>query len=196
MPRFDFPVVFSEPVRLSLILPHPPLSLLPIKQEYPLAVLASLTPSHSTLPTTTSTTLTSASQREAETSLFNIVDPEIVRENPVEAKHRRLVRSHRNGPLDRELKPNAKIRDELNVSRFGSPFLFQRGGANSPPTPTGNPPLPSDPFPHLPATRPNLAIPFLPHSGQTSLNQIPQIGRLVRPGGGETGGGDAVAHVG
>lgn len=91
-----------------------------IKQEYPLAVLASLTPSHSILPPTsnTSNTLTSASQREADsTSLFPIVDPEIVRENPVEAKHRRLVRSHRNGPLDRELKPNAKIRDELNVSR-------------------------------------------------------------------------------
>lgn len=48
--------------------------------------------------------------------MFTVVDPEIVRENPVEAKHRRLVRSHRNGPLDRELKPNAKIRDELNVS--------------------------------------------------------------------------------
>ncbi|KAJ1930687.1 Phosphatidylinositol (PI) 3-kinase [Tieghemiomyces parasiticus] len=42
-------------------------------------------------------------------------DPELHRENLAEAKHRRLVRSHRNGPLDRELKPNAKIRDELNV---------------------------------------------------------------------------------
>ena len=38
------------------------------------------------------------------------------RENLVEAKHRRLVRSHRSGPLDRELKPNAKLRDELSVS--------------------------------------------------------------------------------
>ena len=43
-----------------------------------------------------------------------VIDPEITRENPVEAKHRRLVRSHRSGPLDRELKPNAKIRDELS----------------------------------------------------------------------------------
>lgn len=41
-----------------------------------------------------------------------------MRKNPVEAKHRRLVRDHRNGPLDRELKPNAKIRDELNVGPF------------------------------------------------------------------------------
>ncbi|KAJ3073785.1 Phosphatidylinositol (PI) 3-kinase [Podochytrium sp. JEL0797] len=44
-----------------------------------------------------------------------IYDPEIARgDNPVEAKHRKLARSHRNGPLDRDLKPNAKIRDELN----------------------------------------------------------------------------------
>ncbi|PWN44098.1 phosphatidylinositol 3-kinase [Ceraceosorus guamensis] len=35
-------------------------------------------------------------------------------ENPIEAKSRRLARSHRNGPLDRELKPDAAIRDELN----------------------------------------------------------------------------------
>ncbi|KAG0371238.1 Phosphatidylinositol (PI) 3-kinase [Gamsiella multidivaricata] len=46
-------------------------------------------------------------------SIFTVEDPEMSRENPVEAKHRRLVRSHRNGPLDRELKPNPKIRDEL-----------------------------------------------------------------------------------
>lgn len=45
-----------------------------------------------------------------------VLDPDLLRDNPVEAKHRRLVRSHRNGPLDRDLKPNPKIRDELNVS--------------------------------------------------------------------------------
>ncbi|KAI9268862.1 kinase-like domain-containing protein [Phascolomyces articulosus] len=43
-----------------------------------------------------------------------VLDLDIVRDNPVEAKHRRLVRSHRNGPLDRDLKPNPKIRDELH----------------------------------------------------------------------------------
>ncbi|SNX81777.1 related to phosphatidylinositol 3-kinase [Melanopsichium pennsylvanicum] len=47
-------------------------------------------------------------------SLFTIFDPDIFRSNPVEAKHRRLVRSHRSGPLDRELKPSAEVRDELN----------------------------------------------------------------------------------
>ncbi|KAG0236340.1 Phosphatidylinositol (PI) 3-kinase [Mortierella sp. GBA43] len=46
-------------------------------------------------------------------TIITVEDPETARENPVEAKHRRLVRSHRNGPLDRELKPNPKIRDEL-----------------------------------------------------------------------------------
>ena len=51
----------------------------------------------------------------ADPHLWVVVDPEIARTNPVEDKHRRLVRSHRSGPLDRELKPNAKLRDELNV---------------------------------------------------------------------------------
>lgn len=51
----------------------------------------------------------------ADPHLWVIVDPEIARTNPVEDKHRRLVRSHRSGPLDRDLKPNARIRDELNV---------------------------------------------------------------------------------
>jgi phosphatidylinositol 3-kinase len=50
--------------------------------------------------------------------LVRIYDPEVgMRDNPVESKHRRLVRSHRTGVLDRDLKPNAKIRDELNVGR-------------------------------------------------------------------------------
>ncbi|KAK5161618.1 hypothetical protein LTR04_004033 [Oleoguttula sp. CCFEE 6159] len=48
--------------------------------------------------------------------LIRIYDPEVgIRENPAETKHRRLVRSHRTGVLDRDLKPNAKIRDELNA---------------------------------------------------------------------------------
>ncbi|GAA5868362.1 hypothetical protein JCM1840_005656 [Sporobolomyces johnsonii] len=105
LPRFDFPVVFSEP-------------------EYPLPVLSSLTLSSAVVPSVSSPAAPSTSgtpsslgpsaQSAAEANLFTIVDPEIVRKNPVEAKHRRLVRDHRNGPLDRELKPNAKIRDELN----------------------------------------------------------------------------------
>ena len=51
---------------------------------------------------------------------FKIFDPEIMRDNPAESKHRRLVRSQRNGVVDRDLKPNAKIRDELNeILKYG-----------------------------------------------------------------------------
>ncbi|KDQ59030.1 hypothetical protein JAAARDRAFT_33751 [Jaapia argillacea MUCL 33604] len=88
VPRFDFPVIFSEPEPSH---PHTPLPPLP--------------------PTTTSNP---PLQPPLDTShLFTLVDPEIDRENPVEDKHRRLVRSHRSSPYDRELKPNAKIRDDL-----------------------------------------------------------------------------------
>jgi phosphatidylinositol 3-kinase len=60
--------------------------------------------------------ITTAQYPPTAISQYNVIlDHEIHRENPVEAKHRRLVRSHRNGPLDRDLKPNPKIRDELNV---------------------------------------------------------------------------------
>lgn len=85
-------------------------------QEYPLPIFASLTPSRSVVLPPNLTIPSHTVSPLGDVSLFAILDPEIARENPVEAKHRRLVRSHRNGPLDRELKPNAKIRDELNVS--------------------------------------------------------------------------------
>jgi phosphatidylinositol 3-kinase len=56
--------------------------------------------------------------RQVNSSLLRVFDSELDRgmtmETPVETKHRRLGRSHRTGLLDRELKPNAKIRDELN----------------------------------------------------------------------------------
>ena len=57
----------------------------------------------------------------ADSHLWAVVDPDLARENPVEDKHRRLVRSHRSSPYDRELKPNAKIRDELSVCQFLRP---------------------------------------------------------------------------
>ncbi|KAM0791817.1 hypothetical protein ACM66B_004077 [Microbotryomycetes sp. NB124-2] len=98
LPRFEFPVVFGE-------------------VEYSLPVLAPLASSAGFQPSTANPSVTAvlgSSNTNDSQTLFPIVDPEIVRENPVEAKYRRLVRSHRNGPLDRELKPNAKIRDELN----------------------------------------------------------------------------------
>lgn len=52
--------------------------------------------------------------------LIRIYDPEIgFVENPAETKHRRLIRGQRN-PLDRDLKPNPKMRDFLNkVMSYG-----------------------------------------------------------------------------
>lgn len=67
--------------------------------------------------------------RQVNSTLLRVFDPELDKslsisgsggggmmtmETPVETKHRRLGRSHRTGLLDRELKPNARIRDELN----------------------------------------------------------------------------------
>ena len=39
-----------------------------------------------------------------------------MQENLVESKHHKLARSLRSGPADRDLKPNATVRDLLNVS--------------------------------------------------------------------------------
>ena len=48
--------------------------------------------------------------------VIQIFDPEqFQKENPCETKHRRLVRSDRNAYSDRDEKPNAKLRDELNA---------------------------------------------------------------------------------
>jgi len=92
LPRFDFPVIFSESeAQNQATIPFA----LPAAAQTPLAPV---------LPSYFST----------DPHLWTILDPEIARENPVEDKHRRLVRSHRSSPYDRELKPNAKIRDELN----------------------------------------------------------------------------------
>ena len=70
---------------------------------------------------TTSQTPTAASISSSfapDSNLWTVIDPDVARENPVEDKHRRLVRSHRSSPYDRELKPNAKIRDDLGVGIF------------------------------------------------------------------------------
>lgn len=107
LPRFDFPVIFSEPVSLP--------SQLVMNEAHGLPQDASSVPSTSTASSTAATPAPLTSSFTSDVHLWQIVDPEIARENPVEDKHRRLVRSHRSSPYDRELKPNAKIRDELSV---------------------------------------------------------------------------------
>ncbi|KAF9359906.1 Phosphatidylinositol (PI) 3-kinase [Mortierella sp. AD094] len=90
LPRFDFPVIFEEHVyeaRTHL--------------------------SFNGFGGSTVNTIPTFQGHNTGNSIITVEDPESSRENPVEAKHRRLVRSHRNGPLDRELKPNPKNRDEL-----------------------------------------------------------------------------------
>jgi phosphatidylinositol 3-kinase len=47
--------------------------------------------------------------------------------NLVEAKYRRLARSHRTGPGDRDLKPSPEVRDLLNVSDSGEYLVFVSG---------------------------------------------------------------------
>ncbi|SJK99956.1 related to phosphatidylinositol 3-kinase [Armillaria ostoyae] len=91
LPRFDFPVIFNEP--------EPP--------PQPAASTSSAPP-----PPTPVAGASSSATHDSH-HLWSIIDPDIARENPVEDKHRRLVRSHRSGPYDRELKPNAKIRDSI-----------------------------------------------------------------------------------
>ncbi|KAI0048758.1 atypical/PIKK/PI3K protein kinase [Auriscalpium vulgare] len=94
LPRFDFPVIFSE---------------------------LDATPSASTSSTVPVPTHVSPAPPSISTSfagdpyLWAVLDPDVPRDNPVEDKHRRLVRSHRSSPYDRELKPNTKIRDDLGV---------------------------------------------------------------------------------
>ncbi|KAF9429015.1 Phosphatidylinositol (PI) 3-kinase [Entomortierella beljakovae] len=90
LPRFDFPVLFDEHV-------YEP------KQYLSLNNFGGSAPNP--IPT--------LQGHSTGSPVITVEDPESSRENPVEAKHRRLVRSHRNGPLDRELKPNPKNRDEL-----------------------------------------------------------------------------------
>lgn len=49
--------------------------------------------------------------------LWRLYDPDSWRENPVEIKHRKLLRSQRLGDEGRDLKPGPADRDRLNVSR-------------------------------------------------------------------------------
>ncbi|KAH9971754.1 putative atypical/PIKK/PI3K protein kinase [Lactifluus volemus] len=91
LPRFDFPIIFSE---LEAVASTSQSSAPPSATHAPIPPL---------LPSTFHT----------DNYMWAIADPDIPRDNPVEDKHRRLVRSHRSSPYDRELKPNTKLRDDL-----------------------------------------------------------------------------------
>ncbi|KOS22507.1 Phosphatidylinositol 3-kinase vps34 [Escovopsis weberi] len=113
LPRFDFPLVFADheydPPPISALQPPSASQSLPQRQPE-----VHFGPGINAL---------GDSSADFSARLVMVYDPEVgQRDNPAEAKHRRLFRSsHRHGILDKDLKPNAKVRDELNVILSYSP---------------------------------------------------------------------------
>lgn len=114
LPRFDFPVVFADHEYDA-----PPISSLQ-NLSVSQANLAQRQPQVQYGPGINGLGESSAGLGNR---VIKIYDPEIGhRDNPAEAKHRRLFRSsHRHGILDKDLKPNSKVRDELNLIMSYSP---------------------------------------------------------------------------
>ncbi|KAI9731135.1 MAG: Phosphatidylinositol (PI) 3-kinase [Cirrosporium novae-zelandiae] len=111
LPRFDFPVVFSD-----FEYPTPSFYQSQHSLESPKATLKPPPELRPGPGIKTGASADDGSDSDSKYPLITIYDPEVYqKENPCESKHRRLVRSHRTGVLDRDLKPNAKIRDELNA---------------------------------------------------------------------------------
>ncbi|KAK4453502.1 phosphatidylinositol 3-kinase catalytic subunit type 3 [Podospora aff. communis PSN243] len=114
MPRFDFPVVFADHEY-----PPPPISSLQHLSASQSNIVLKPPPEVHFGPG-----INGVDDDEGYGGpLIRVYDPEVgARDNPAESKHRRLVRSqHRNGILDKDLKPNAKVRDELNLIMSYSP---------------------------------------------------------------------------
>lgn len=110
-PRFDFPIVFTDHEYAP-----PPISALAHNTQTPSTVNLKPPPEVQLGPGINGTGNGIGDDDETAPPLIRIYDPEVgAKDNPAESKHRRLVRSHRSGVLDRDLKPNAKIRDELNT---------------------------------------------------------------------------------
>lgn len=104
-PRFDHPIVWADHEY-----PPPPVSSHP--QHAPTNPNSTLKPP----PEVRLGPGIAGAGEDGENRVIRIYDPEVGQTgNPCEDKHRRLVRSHRTGIMDRDLKPNPKIRDELNV---------------------------------------------------------------------------------
>ncbi|RWA05100.1 hypothetical protein EKO27_g10012 [Xylaria grammica] len=110
LPRFDFPVVFADHEY-----PPPPISSFQHLSASQSNILLKPPPEVSYGP--------GINGPEEQDRVIRIYDPEVgAKDNPAESKHRRLVRSqHRHGILDKDLRPNAKVRDELNMIMSYSP---------------------------------------------------------------------------
>lgn len=114
LPRFDFPVVFADHEY------DPP----PISALKPLSASQAALPHHQPqVHYGPGINAMGDSPDEFGSRLVRVYDPEVgQRDNPAETKHRRLFRSsHRHGILDKDLKPNSKVRDELNMIMAYSP---------------------------------------------------------------------------
>ncbi|QSZ37079.1 hypothetical protein DSL72_009171 [Monilinia vaccinii-corymbosi] len=108
LPRYDFPVVFADHEY-----PPPPISSLQHLSSSQSNIIIKPPPEVQYGPGING--LGDSGEHGFGGRLVRVYDPEVgARDNPAESKHRRLVRSHRTGVLDRDLKPNAKVRDELN----------------------------------------------------------------------------------
>ena len=109
-PRFDFPIIFTDyeytPPPISSYLYHvSPLHSVHLKPPPEVHLGPGIQGSEP-----------GKGDYDTITPLIRVYDPEVgTKDNPAESKHRRLVRNHRSGVLDRDLKPNAKFRDELNA---------------------------------------------------------------------------------
>ncbi|KAF4626381.1 hypothetical protein G7Y89_g11780 [Cudoniella acicularis] len=115
LPRFDFPIVFADHEY-----PPPPISSLQHLSNSQSNIILKPPPEVHFGPGING--LSDDEDNGFGGRLVRVYDPEVgARDNPVESKHRRLVRSHRTGVLDRDLKPNAKVRDELNGIMAYSP---------------------------------------------------------------------------
>ncbi|KAL4872486.1 hypothetical protein BDV12DRAFT_144342 [Aspergillus spectabilis] len=100
-PRFDHPIVWSD-----YEYPPPPIS------SYPQNATGNPTALKPLPEVRFGPGIEGADGEE----VIRIYDPEVGQTgNPCEDKHRRLIRSHRTGIMDRDLKPNPKIRDDLNT---------------------------------------------------------------------------------
>ncbi|EFX03298.1 phosphoinositide 3-kinase [Grosmannia clavigera kw1407] len=110
-PRFDFPVVFVDHEY-----PPPAISALQNMSASQSGVVLKPAPEVHFGPGIDGGRGAGAGG-EGMARLMRVYDAEVgARDNPAESKHRRLVRTqHRHGALDKDLKPNAKNRDELNV---------------------------------------------------------------------------------
>ena len=110
-PRFDFPVVFTDHEYLP-----PPISSYPYHPSSISNVNLKPPPEVQFGPGIHALSPGNADDDAHAPPLISVYDPEVgQKDNPAENKHRRLVRGHRTGVLDRDLKPNARVRDELNT---------------------------------------------------------------------------------